>query len=76
MASKLNPEDLYVTSFETVAADVLVMEYTPDCCTENGSGCETGPEVTCNSDEPDCATDDPAVCPPDTREQIERIRAA
>ena len=56
MASKLNPEDLYVTSFETAATETLVMEYTPDCCTDDGSGCRTGPETGCNTEEYDCAT--------------------
>jgi len=56
MASKLNPEDLYVTSFETMATETLVMEYTPDCCTDDGSGCRTGPETGCNTEEYDCAT--------------------
>lgn len=71
MSWKLNPEELTVTSFETLSTDTLVMEYTPDCCTENGSGCETGPEVTCDTREHNCATDD-YICPPvDTKEQVE-----
>jgi len=76
MSWKLNPEELTVTSFETSVAGTLVMEYTPDCCTENGSGCETGPEVTCDTREHNCATDDPAVCPVGTAvtvEQVDRI---
>jgi hypothetical protein len=56
MLSRLNPEDLQVTSFETASAPLIFSEYTPDCCTDDGSGCKTGPEVTCNSDEYNCAT--------------------
>jgi len=56
MLSKLNPEDLQVTSFATAPAAEFFSRYTPDCCTDDGSGCKTGPEVTCNSDEYNCAT--------------------
>ena len=63
MFIKLNPEDLQVTSFETADAAEFFARYTPDCCTEDQSGCRTGPETGCTTDEPDCATDDP-ICPP------------
>lgn len=56
MFSRLNPEDLQVTSFETASAPEIFGEYTPDCCTDDGSGCKTGPETGCNTEEHDCAT--------------------
>jgi hypothetical protein len=46
--SRLNPEDLRVTSFETgAAASSWLAAYTPDCCTDDNSGCKTGPETGC-----------------------------
>jgi hypothetical protein len=56
MIYKLNPEDLVVASFDTYVASVSLSRYTPDCCTDDGSGCRTGPETGCNTDEHDCAT--------------------
>jgi hypothetical protein len=56
MLGGLNPEDLRVTSFETASAPEIFGEYTPDCCTDDGSGCRTGPEAGCNTDAHDCAT--------------------
>jgi hypothetical protein len=57
MFGKLDPDDLRVTSFETAAGSTAwLARYTPDCCTDDGSGCRTGPETGCNTDEHDCAT--------------------
>ena len=56
MFRKLNPEELQVTSFATVSEAEYFSRYTPDCCTDDGSGCKTGPETGCNTDEHDCAT--------------------
>ncbi len=59
MIPRLNPEDLQVTSFETAAASAeWLARYTPDCCTDDGSGCKTGPETGCNTEEHNCATVD------------------
>ena len=48
MIRKLNVDELSVTSFHTAPApEALSFRYTPDCCTDDGSGCKTGPETGC-----------------------------
>ena len=44
---KLRLEELEVATFETGAPVAFLARYTPDCCTDDGSGCKTGPETGC-----------------------------
>ncbi|HET7460222.1 MAG TPA: hypothetical protein VFJ82_03205 [Longimicrobium sp.] len=51
MIRKLDVGELAVTSFETaITPQALPFRYTPDCCTDDNSGCQTGPETGCTTD--------------------------
>ena len=49
MTRKLNLDDLSVTTFEPAPPQALPFRYTPDCCTDDRSGCDTGPETGCDT---------------------------
>ena len=44
---KLNVDELDVVAFEAGAPATFLARYTPDCCTDDNSGCQTGPETGC-----------------------------
>lgn len=54
MTRKLRLDALEVTTFEAGGPLHSFARYTPDCCTDGGSGCDTGPETGCGTDEPGC----------------------
>jgi hypothetical protein len=47
MICKLHVDDLSVTTFEVAVPEAAYLRYTPDCCTDDNSGCKTGPETGC-----------------------------
>jgi len=50
MIRRLDVGELTVTSFEIAAPLAPAFRYTPDCCTDEFSGCKTGPETGCPVD--------------------------
>lgn len=48
----LSLDDLAVSTFETGGAGAIETDttpYSPYCCTEDNSGCDTGPETGCDT---------------------------
>ena len=47
MPKTLRLEEIEVAAFETGAPAAFQARYTPHCCTDDMSGCATGPETGC-----------------------------
>ena len=47
MPRKLRLDEIEVAAFEMGAPAAFLARYTPDCCTDDNSGCATGPETGC-----------------------------